>query len=125
MFTVYLFIALILQHSFDPETEVKADSFNPQVLDTNSTHYGFGYPEWSAKWWKWALEIPQDKSPIADSDGRNCAINQNISSRVWFLAGTGGGSVTRECEIPHGMALFFPILNTACSYAEDSTLNTP
>lgn len=40
----------------------------------NSTHYGFGYPDWSSKWWQWALEIPQDKNPIADVDGRNCAV---------------------------------------------------
>ena len=91
----------------------------------NSTHYGFGYPDWSSKWWQWALEIPQDKNPIADVDGRNCAVNQNLSSPVWFLAGTGGGPVTRECTIPNGVALFFPILTKECSYAEDSTLKTP
>ena len=91
----------------------------------NSTHYGYNYADWSSNWWQWALEIPQDKNPIADVDGRNCAVNQNVSSQVWFLAGTGGGPVTRECTVPRGVALFFPILTTECSYAEDSTLKSP
>jgi hypothetical protein len=32
---------------------------------------------------------------------------------VWFLAGTFVGAVTRTCTVPHGKALFFPIVNAA------------
>jgi len=116
---------LILLLAFFLKNVVKADPLNPQVLDVNSTQYHRNYPEWSAKWWQWALEIPQDKNPIADVDGRYCAVNQNLSSQVWFLAGTGGGRADRQCTIPHGVSLFFPILSTECSYAEDSTLKSP
>jgi hypothetical protein len=33
------------------------------------------------------------------------------------LAGTFGGSAVRQCIIPAGTSLFFPILNTECSVA--------
>jgi hypothetical protein len=31
---------------------------------------------------------------------------------VWFLAGTPGGPVTRDCTIPEGKQLYFPLVNT-------------
>ena len=32
---------------------------------------------------------------------------------MWFLAGTFGGAAIRNCTVPGGKALFFPILNAA------------
>jgi hypothetical protein len=34
---------------------------------------------------------------------------------VWFLAGTFGGCSKRRCVIPHGRAIFMPIINYECS----------
>jgi len=50
-------------------------------------------------------------NPVIDPTGAFCAEGQ--SGYVWFLAGTFGGSATRNCTVPPGRALFFPILNTA------------
>jgi hypothetical protein len=49
-----------------------------------------------------------------DEDGRDCERNQR--GNVWFLAGTFGGLfdedaiANRRCTIPHGKALFVPII---------------
>ena len=84
---------------------------NPGVVPPNSQAHGLTYGEWSARWWKWALEQPAALSPLVDPTGANCAIGQ--SGSVWFLAGTFGTStpVTRMCTVPPGTTLFFPVAN--------------
>jgi hypothetical protein len=82
---------------------------NPGVLPINSHPFGHTYGEWSAKWWQWALSAHAATSPLLDTTGANCAEGQ--SGKVWYLAGTGGGAVTRNCTVPHGKAIFFPIVN--------------
>ena len=75
--------------------------------------------ESSAEWQQWALSIPTiptSLNPERDPDGRNCMVGQRGS--VWFLAGTGGGSVTRTCAVPEGTSLFFPVVNIV-------NINTP
>ncbi|HKG86698.1 MAG TPA: hypothetical protein VKA95_00115 [Nitrososphaeraceae archaeon] len=43
---------------------------------------------------------------------------------MWFLAGTGGGEVTRVCNIPAGKAIFFPSLNVECDSLSTPDLKT-
>lgn len=72
------------------------------------------YEELSAKWWQWALEIPnkpESVHPILDTTGESCDVDQ--SGPVWFLAGTAGGQAERTCAIPRGKAILFPIINAA------------
>jgi hypothetical protein len=86
------------------------DDQGAKVLPPNAKFQGRTYGEWSAKWWEWALSIPTAKNPILDDDGKDCDKKQKGS--VWFLAGTfGGPGVIRECTLPPGKAIFFPILN--------------
>lgn len=92
---------------------VLAQNQNPGVLPPQSAPHGLTYGEWSAKWWKWAVEPPPAQNPLIDMTGANCAVGQ--SGHVWFLAGTSGGTVTRICTIPHGQMLFFPIGNAFCA----------
>jgi hypothetical protein len=99
-----------------------ADSINPGVFPVNSRPFGYTYGEWSAKWWQWAAQIPSNINPITDKTGANCA--QSQSGPVWFLAGSTGAPVFRNCVIPAGKALLFAPLNSECSSAEDSTLRT-
>jgi hypothetical protein len=81
-----------------------------KIIDINENAYGNTYGEWSAEWWQWVLSIPAADSPIADTTGTNCT--QQQSGPVFYLAGTAGtGPVTRNCTVPAGKALFFPILN--------------
>ena len=102
---------------------VPAESSNNQnVFTIDSKPYGLTYGEWTAKWWQWAFSTPKETNAVLDENGKNCA--QGQSGPVWFLAGTFGGSVVRECTIPAEKSILFPILNSECSYAEFPALNT-
>jgi len=92
------------------------------VFPPDSRPYGLTYGEWSAKWWQWAFSMPEPLNPLVDDTGRNCANNQ--TEPVWFLAGTGGGAVTRECTIPSDKGILIPIINIACDSATEPTLDT-
>src|SRR2546426_6305813 len=97
---------------------------NPLVLPINSTPYGKTYGEWSAEHWKWTFSFPVDHHPQTDT--ADCSAGQ--SGPVWFLGGTftttvdpSGvvvGRATRDCAVPAGKALFFPIIDTECSTIE-------
>lgn len=92
------------------------------VFDADSTPFGLTYGDWTARWWQWAYSIPRDIHPAYDDTGKYCTIEQN--GPVWFFPGTYGKPVVRECTIPHGMAILFPILNSECSFAEFPELKT-
>jgi len=74
------------------------------VLPPNTNPYGATYSEWGERWWQWVLREPEDQNPLTDPTGASCAIGQ--SGPVWFLS---GGIATRNCTVPEGKALFFPI----------------
>ena len=66
--------------------------------------------EWSKRWWQWAASFDRMDSPVSDQTGELCA--QKQSGPVWFLAGTyGTRRAIRECTIPRGKYLFFPLIN--------------
>lgn len=81
----------------------------PRVFSPNAHPYGQTYGEWAADWWTWALSQPAATNPVLDPTGANCAVGQQ--GKVWFLAGTFGGSATRACTVPKGKALLVPVLN--------------
>jgi hypothetical protein len=85
------------------------------VAPPDSRPLNVTYGDWGAKWWQWVYSFPSSQNPLSDETGERCASNQN--GTVWFLVGTFGGSVTRQCTIPAGASLFFPLLNTECSIA--------
>lgn len=97
-----------------------ADSnHRPRVLPPGSHQYDMSYGEWSASWWQWAFSLPVDKNPLFDETGcANGAIGQH--GPVWFLTGVinVSGAAERSCIVPHGRALFFPVLNVECSTIE-------
>jgi hypothetical protein len=65
----------------------------------------------SAEWWQWALSIPTVVNPQLDTTGENAVVGQH--GKLWFLAGVfGGGTVIRDCSVPEGTALFFPVINS-------------
>src|SRR5262245_58525485 len=72
---------------------------------------GQTYGRWAAEWWEWALGIPAATNPLLDTTGENCA--QRQVDKVWFLAGSlGSDPVVRQCSVPAGKALFFPLINS-------------
>jgi hypothetical protein len=75
------------------------------------------FEDLSAEWWQWALSIPASVNPQLDTTGEDAVVGQH--GKVWFLAGVfGGGSATRSCSVPEGVALFFPVTNSV-------QINTP
>lgn len=65
-----------------------------------------------ARWWLWTESIAVAENPIDDPDGSSCAKNQPHD--VWFLAGTHGGSAVRDCRLPSGASVYFPVINQIC-----------
>jgi pterin-4a-carbinolamine dehydratase len=95
---------------------------NDDLFPPNFIPYGFKFESWIAKWSQWSYSIPSTSHPAYDYTGELCS--QNQSKFVWFLIGTFGYPVVRECTIPFGTAILFPILNTLCTYADSPHLKT-
>ncbi|HWI41312.1 MAG TPA: hypothetical protein VNX25_07475 [Verrucomicrobiae bacterium] len=85
----------------------------------DSVIFGATYGDWSAAWQQWALSMPSAKHPLFDT--ADCSTGQ--SGPVWFLGGRYCGTeqpgcqslpAERTCTVPHGKALYFPIVNSAC-----------
>lgn len=117
-FTAKLGAILAIMLIFTPCAFAKND--NPRILPPNSNAYGMSYGEWSAKWWQWNLSLPVDQNPSYD-EGGDCSNGDNGQlGPTWFLTGVNiaSGTAVRDCTVPAGKALFFPIINTECSTLE-------
>ena len=102
------------------ESRVWAGNRNPGVIPPQAEAHGMMYAEWSATWWQWALSLPVDQNPFFD-ENRGCANGANGQrGPVWFLTGVinVSGTAVRDCTLPAGKALFFPIINVECSTLE-------
>lgn len=66
----------------------------------------------TSQWWQWVLSIPPEDNPLLDTTGEKC--QEGDMGDVFFLVGTVGGSVERECTISEGQEILFPIINTLC-----------
>jgi hypothetical protein len=105
-------------------TSVSAGNPNSKVAPLRSHPHGLSYAEWSAEHWQWLYSLPVDAHPLFDT--ADCSAGQ--SGNVWFLGGTFStvetgpgvvvGEVDRECRIPSGTALFFPLINAEASTIE-------
>lgn len=97
-----------------------ARNSNPRVIPPNAKAYGMTYGEWTAKWWQWAFSLPVSQNPFFDENG-DCTNGANGQlGPVWFLTGVVNvsGTAERNCTVPAGKSLFFPIFNTECSTLE-------
>jgi hypothetical protein len=128
MFTMLLALfAFVIVYSqsgipFTHASEDSGNSRNVSVFPPDAKPYGLTYGEWTAKWWQWIFSMPEEENPAIDDTGENCANNQ--SGPVWFLAGTFGGAVTRECTIPSDKAILYSIINVECDSAADPAFDT-
>jgi hypothetical protein len=64
--------------------------------------------QWAAEWWRWVYGAHASTSPVLDQTGEFCGVDQN--DRVFFLAGSFGGPVSRTCTIPRNKPVFFPLI---------------
>ena len=94
---------------FAGQAIVSRGIFSGPMVQPHAKIYGKTYGEWSAEWWKWVLAVPGSTNPLVDSTGEFCAEGQD--GKVWYLAGTFGGSAERNCSVPAGRPVFFPLLN--------------
>jgi hypothetical protein len=113
---------------------------HPEVLMTQTNRIPFlvppgdprlkgkGYEQWAASWLKWALELPRTNTttgavhPFLDSTHFN--LTQGQIGDVWylgapFLAPNSSGEIRRQCAMPAGKALFFPLINVWSSNLEE------
>lgn len=96
-----------------------ADPGGNPVIPSDQSPYGKSYGEWAGGFWQWLLSIPGSVNPFDDLTGENCALGQ--FGKVWYLAGDptfGDKGVTRQCKVPIGKAIVFPIINAECSTLE-------
>ncbi len=96
--------------------EVAQADAPPTPLPPDGNWYGKTYGEWGVEWWKWASALRADAThPLFDDYKVKCYLGQD--GDVWFLGGTyaESGVAARECDVPAGKALFFPIVNVICS----------
>ena len=79
------------------------------ATNTAAARTSVAWAQLSAEWWQWVLALPPAVNPLLDATGDNCMVGQHGSN--WFLAGSWGGAATRDCDIPQGATLFFPVIN--------------
>src|SRR4051794_7034156 len=100
----------------------------PDVVAPGSTYAGSTYAQLSAAWWQWSIAQPAAHHPLSGAiDDHGTAdplarCDQGQSGPVWFLGGVvnGGSTVTRDCTVPRGTALHFPVGNGECSDLEEA-----
>lgn len=91
-----------------------------EYYSSDSRPLGKSFAEWTVKWWQWVYSIPRDKNPITDSTGELCDVGQ--SGEVWFLGGKPADKSSklpvRNCYIPKGLSILFPVINCEANQIE-------
>ena len=105
------FNVLIGLFAFLCTASAQAHDPRPRIAPIHTKPAGQTYGRWAAEWWQWALGVPAAVNPLIDTTGEHCA--QRQVDKVWFLAGSffSPDPVVRDCEVPAGKSLFFPLIN--------------
>jgi len=101
--------------AFAMPSTAQAQDDQTMIFPPDGKTYGKTYGELAGAWWDWAVNQPPDMNPILDTTGEFAAVGQDEDygqgGHIFFLAGNFGGETVRQCTIPAGKALFFPIVN--------------
>lgn len=115
--TTALCLTLVMLAAFPFAAAGQSAGAAPRIAPINSLPGGQSYGRWAVEWFQWAYGVPLATNPLLDATGDQCA--QRQVDNVWFLAGTPGPDaagnavpVIRDCSVPAGKALFFPMINT-------------
>src|SRR5262245_22534911 len=110
---ILVIVVGLLLLGLNPHLALAADTDDderPGIAGIHTKPEGQTYGRWAAEWWQWVLGIPAVVNPLTDTTGEDCA--QRQVDTVWFLAGSPSSDpVVRNCEIPAGKSLFFPLIN--------------
>ena len=92
-----------------------AATSQPKLIPTNL------YKILGAKWWQYLLSVPPNTNPILDDN----PCNAKQKGPCFYLVGTFGGFKERNCTIPQGKSIFFPVVNVFATYDKnDPTSDT-
>lgn len=91
---------------------------NPGVLPPTSAVQGLTYGDWLAKWWQYALTLPEDQNPLAGTTGENCVFQRVGNVGLILADSTLHTPIT--CEVPTGMMLYLEVLGAECSNLEEA-----
>jgi hypothetical protein len=112
--TVFIAIVSYVLFSSPVAASISSPPTEPQLLPTSMSSTV------SVKWWQWLLSIPQSSNPIVGNNP--CNVKQTDS--FFYLVGTFGGSAERNCTIPKGKPIFFPIINVIAALDPTPEFNT-
>src|SRR3954453_22895353 len=65
------------------------------ILSPGAVIAGKSIADWTAEWWTWAFQAPNNANPLNDPDGRFAHVQNN--GPVFFIA---GNSATRGFTVP-------------------------
>lgn len=87
------------------------------ILAPDEAYGGVSREEWDARWWQWAVSLPEDINPNLDVTGDACGYGQ--SGPVFYLP----GNFTQEpgvitCVVPEGTAILVSAGGSECSTVE-------
>lgn len=78
------------------------------VEPSGATVAGKTIAEWSTNWWQWAVGLSSPGDPFTDTTGQFANVKQ--SGPVFFLAGSIGGTSSRQFEVPANTYVLVPLL---------------
>jgi hypothetical protein len=105
-----LFVAWICSAAMAVAGPSRVDAAGSLDVGPEQSVAGISQGEWSIVWWQWAASFDYGHSPVVDTEGGLCGASQRAD--VWFLAGTYESTpIERECTVPRGAHLFFPLVN--------------
>jgi hypothetical protein len=122
-------VTVVAQPAPDVNPSLKGPNVLDYVISPNSVVFSRTFSEWDAEWQQWAYSIPVANHPLFDNG--DCSVGQ--SGMVWFLGGKfcnnnqtcNTSSVQRNCTVPHGKYLYFPVANGEDSALEESVNEHP
>jgi hypothetical protein len=88
------------------------------VMSPTSNAEGLSYGEWLARWWQYALTLPNSQNPLTGGTGENCVF-QRIGN-VGLVIANSTLSEPIKCEVPAGMMLYIEVLGAECSTLEEA-----
>lgn len=87
------------------------------ILPPDESYAGATRGEWDARWWQWAVSMPEENNPNFDPTGERCGYGQ--SGPVFLLPTSFTFEpFTITCVVPEGMAIFVSGGGTGCSTVE-------
>jgi len=118
--------AISLPTAFANDKDWNEEGF--KIYDRNAVVFGRTIADWDAAWNQWSYSIPVAQHPLFDNG--DCSVGQ--SGPVWFLGGkfcANGATCTyaavRNCKVPAGKAIFFPVADFEDSALEENVNEHP